>query len=158
MSSSAETGEQQMEQGAHSDWVLDAAFSTDGKFVVSGSRDQSLKLVELASGRLVDNITGVSPGVPSGPIFAIARHPQKDLVAVGGGEGVLRTYMMHRVVERKIGDDSNLVRVYPDDAGPHLRRGVQPRRQAARRRQQRPGPGPRAECSPCPTPSCRRTT
>jgi WD40 repeat protein len=114
---SAETGEQQIEQGAHSDWVLDAAFSTDGKFVVSGSRDQSLKLVELASGRLVDNITGVSPGVPSGPIFAISRHPQKDLVAVGGGEGVLRTYMMHRVVERKIGDDSNLVRVYPTMPG-----------------------------------------
>jgi WD40 repeat protein len=109
----AETGEQQMEQGAHSDWVLDVAFSTDGKYLVSGSRDQSLKLIERASGRLVDNITGVSPGVPGGPIFAVTRHPQRDLVAVGGGEGMVRTYMMQRVVERKIGDDSNLVRVYP---------------------------------------------
>ncbi|HEX6961342.1 MAG TPA: DUF1549 domain-containing protein, partial [Lacipirellula sp.] len=110
---SAETGEQLMEQGAHSDWVLDAAFSTDGKYVVSGGRDQSLKLVETATGRFVDNITAVSPGVPGGPIFALARHPQRDLVAIGGGEGMVRTYMMHRVVDRKIGDDSNLVRVYP---------------------------------------------
>ncbi|MCC6493779.1 MAG: DUF1549 domain-containing protein [Pirellulales bacterium] len=109
---SAESGEQIMEQGAHSDWVLDAAFSTDGQFVVSASRDQTIKLIETASGRFVDNITAVSPGVPGGPIFAIAKHPTRDLVAVGGGEGVPRTYMMHRVVERKIGDDSNLVRTY----------------------------------------------
>ena len=113
----AADGEQQIEQGAHADWVLDAAFSTDGKFVVSGSRDQTLKLTEAATGRFVDNITAVSPGVPGGPIFAIARHPQHDLVAVGGGEGVPRTYMMHRVVERKIGDDSNLVRRYPTMPG-----------------------------------------
>lgn len=109
----AADGEQQLEQGAHADWVLDAAFSTDGKFVVSGSRDQTLKLTEAATGRFVDNITAVSPGVPGGPIFTIARHPQRDLIAVGGGEGVPRTYMTHRVVERKIGDDSNLVRRYP---------------------------------------------
>ncbi|BBO32041.1 hypothetical protein PLANPX_1653 [Lacipirellula parvula] len=109
----AADGAQQIEQGAHSDWVLDAAFSVDGKHVVTGSRDQTLKLVETASGRFVDNITAVSPGVPGGPIFAIARHPQRDLVAVGGGEGIPRTYMIHRVVERKIGDDSNLVRAYP---------------------------------------------
>lgn len=106
-------GAQLVEQGAHADWILDATFSTDGKYVVSGSRDQTLKLTEAASGRFIDNITNVSPGVPGGPIFAIARHPQRDLVAAGGGEGIPRTYMMHRVVERKIGDDSNLVRAYP---------------------------------------------
>lgn len=109
----AETGARQLEQGAHSDWVMDAVFSTDGRYVVSGSRDQTLKLVEAATGRFVDNVTNVSPGVPSGPIFALARHPQRDLVASGGAEGLLRTYMMHRVVDRRIGDDSNLVRVYP---------------------------------------------
>jgi WD40 repeat protein len=113
----ADSGDQLIEQGAHSDWVLDAAFSTDGKFVVSGSRDQSLKLVETATGRFVDNITAVSPGVPGGQVFAIARHPSRDLVAVGGSEGRVRTYMMHRVVDRKIGDDSNLVRVYPPVPG-----------------------------------------
>jgi hypothetical protein len=109
----AESGEQQMEQGAHNDWVLDACFSTDGQFVVSTSRDHTVKLVETASGRLVDNITSISPGVPSGPLFAVAKHPTRDMVAVGGGEGMPRTYMMHRVVQRRIGDDSNLVRVYP---------------------------------------------
>jgi WD40 repeat protein len=109
----ARDGAQSVEQGAHADWVLDVTFSIDGKYVVSGSRDQTLKLTEASSGRFIDNITNVSPGVPGGPIFAIARHPQRDLVATGGGEGIPRTYMMHRVVERKIGDDSNLVRAYP---------------------------------------------
>ncbi len=109
----AETGEEKMEQGAHSDWLLDAVFSVDGKLLVSGSRDQTLKLVETESGRFVDNITAVSPNVIGGQVFAIARHPQRNLVAVGGSEGVPRTYMMERVVERKIGDDSNLVRSYP---------------------------------------------
>ncbi|RIK83388.1 MAG: hypothetical protein DCC67_05990 [Planctomycetota bacterium] len=114
---SAETGQVVMEQGAHSDWVLEAVFSTDGKFVASGSRDQTIKLVETATGRLVDNITAVSPGVPGGPIFALARHPRKDMAAAGGGEGVPRTYMFHRVVDRRIGDDSNLVRAYPPMPG-----------------------------------------
>ncbi len=109
----ADTGEQLINQGAHNDWVLDACFSNDGKFVVSGSRDQTLKLVETETGRFVDNITAVSPNVPGGPVFALARHPNKEMVAIGGAEGVPRTYMMHRVVERRIGDDSNLVRVYP---------------------------------------------
>ena len=113
----ASDGAQLIEQGAHADWILDAVFSTDGKYVVSGSRDQTLKLTEAGSGRFIDNITNISPGVPGGPIFAIARHPQRDLVASGGGEGIPRTYMMHRVVERKIGDDSNLVRAYPTMPG-----------------------------------------
>ena len=113
----ASDGAQLIEQGAHSDWVLDAVFSVDGKYVVSGSRDQTLKLTEVGSGRFIDNMTNISPGVPGGPIFAIVRHPQRDLVASGGGEGIPRTYMMHRVVDRKIGDDSNLVRAYPTMPG-----------------------------------------
>jgi WD40 repeat protein len=113
----AETGNQKLDQGAHSDWVLAAAFSTDGKYLVSGSRDQTLKLVEAETGRFVDNITAVSPNVISGQIFAVARHPGRDMVAIGGSEGVPRTYMFQRVVERKIGDDSNLVRAYPPMPG-----------------------------------------
>jgi WD40 repeat protein len=109
----AATGEQALEQGAHADWVLASAFSADGQFVVSGSRDQTLKLIETRDGRFVDNITAVSPGVPGGMIYSLVRHPQLDMVAVGGSEGVPRTYLIHRQVERKIGDDSNLVREYP---------------------------------------------
>lgn len=113
----AKTGDQKIEQGAHADWVLAAAFSADGKHVVSGSRDQTLKLIDTADGRFVDNVTAVSPGVPGGMVFALVRHPRLDMVAVGGSEGVPRTYLVHRLVERKIGDDSNLVRAYPAQSG-----------------------------------------
>jgi WD40 repeat protein len=109
----AATGAVAVEQGAHADWVLAAAFSAGGKHVVSGSRDQTLKLIDTTDGRFVDNVTAVSPGVPGGMIFSLARHPRLDVVAVGGSERVPRTYLVHRLVERKIGDDSNLVRAYP---------------------------------------------
>ena len=113
----AESGQQTMEQGAHNDWVLDVAFSNDGKYVVSGGRDQTLKLVETASGRFVDNITSISPGVAGGEILALARDAKREMVAVGGAEGIPKTYMLHRLVERRIGDDSNLVRTYPGMPG-----------------------------------------
>ena len=34
-------------QDAHSNWVMSVAFSPDGKTIVSGSRDQTLKVCRL---------------------------------------------------------------------------------------------------------------
>src|SRR5262249_20862935 len=38
------TGKQVLFQGGHSDWVLGTVFSTDGAYLVSVSRDRSMKL------------------------------------------------------------------------------------------------------------------
>ncbi len=109
----AKTGEQILFQGVHSDWVLGTAFSTTGSHVISVGRDGTSKLIELATQRFVDNITSITPGALKGGIAAVARHPVRDEIVVGGADGVPKVYRIFRETERRIGDDANLVRTLP---------------------------------------------
>ena len=70
----AASGKQVLYQGAHSDWVLDTAFSVDNSHLVSVSRDRSLKLVEVKTERFVDNITSITPGALLGGLIAHHQH------------------------------------------------------------------------------------
>ena len=99
-------------QGAHSDWVLDTAFSTKGTHLVSVSRDRSMKLTEMATARLEDNISSITPGALKGGLQALDRHPQKDELLIGGADGTPKLYQMYRTKARVIGDDFNLIRAY----------------------------------------------
>ncbi len=109
----AETGKQVLFQGGHNDWVLDTVFSKTGSFLISVSRDRSMKLTEVATQRLEDNITSITPGALKGGLQAIDRHPTKEEVACGGADGTPKTYMIFRTKDRKIGDDFNLIRAFP---------------------------------------------
>jgi WD40 repeat protein/mono/diheme cytochrome c family protein len=126
------TGKQILYQGAHSDWVLSTAFSADGTYLVSVSRDRSVKLTEVATQRFIDNVTSITPGALKGGLQSVALRPFKekkkvkaaniaiadtqekiyDELAFGGSDGVPRLYKMHREVKRVIGDDANKVREY----------------------------------------------
>jgi len=108
----AATGQQVLYQGAHNDWVLDTAFSIDSSHLVSVSRDRSMKLVEVATQRFVDNITSITPGALKGGLAAVDRHPTKDQLVVGGSDGVPKLFLMYRPADkvRQIGDDFNLIR------------------------------------------------
>ncbi len=106
----AATGRQVLFQGAHNDWVLDTVFSVDGSHLISVSRDMTAKLTEVATERFVDNITSITPGALKGGILAVARHPQRDEIVIGGSDGVPMVYRVFRQTERRIGDDSNLIR------------------------------------------------
>ena len=108
----AASGKQVLYQGAHSDWVLDTVFSKDGTYLISVSRDRSMKLVEVATQRFVDNITSITPGALKGGLAAVDRHPQKDELLIGGADGVPKIYQMLRTKDRKIGDDFNLIKAY----------------------------------------------
>jgi hypothetical protein len=105
----ANTGEQRLYQSAHDDWVLDTVFSVDGSHLVSAGRDQTLKLIEVATERFIDNVTSITPGALTGGIQAVDRHPLRDEVLVGGADGVPKIYRMHRATKRVIGDDANLL-------------------------------------------------
>ncbi len=107
------TGEQVLFQGAHEDWVRDTVFSVDGSRLVSVGRDMSCKLTEIATGRFIDNLTSITPGVLKGGIASVARHPVRDEIVIGGADGVTRVYRMDRITKRVIGDDANLVRLFP---------------------------------------------
>jgi WD40 repeat protein len=108
----AATGQQVLFQGAHSDWVLDTVFSTDSSHLVSVSRDRSMKLIEVATQRFVDNITSITPGALKGGLGAVDRHPTKDELIVGGADGTPKLYRMYRPADkaRQIGDDFNKIR------------------------------------------------
>jgi WD40 repeat protein len=109
----AETGKQVLFQGGHNDWVLDTVFSVKGTHLVSVSRDMSMKLTEVATERLEDNITSITPGALKGGLQAVDRHPTKDDLVIGGADGTPKIYQMFRTKARQIGDDFNLIRAFP---------------------------------------------
>lgn len=113
----AKTGEQKLYMASHDDWVFDTVFSTKGDNIVSVGRDMTTKLTEIATQRFVDNLTSITPGSLKGGLAAIARNPLRDEVLVGGADGVPQIYRMFRLVPRKIGDNSNLIKKYPPMIG-----------------------------------------
>ena len=58
----AASGKQIMQMGSHSDWPMTTTFSVKGDNVISGGRDMSVKLTEVATQRFVDNVTSITPG------------------------------------------------------------------------------------------------
>jgi WD40 repeat protein/mono/diheme cytochrome c family protein len=127
----AATGKQVLFQGAHNDWVLGTVFSRDSSYLVSISRDRSMKLTEVATQRFIDNVTSITPGALKGGLMALDRNPKKtdrkvkstavgtdmtekwyDELIVAGADGTPRLYQMHRTTKRVIGDDANKLREY----------------------------------------------
>ena len=109
----AKTGEQVLFMGSHNDWVLDTVFSTDGSHLMSVGRDMAAKLTDVANQRFVDNITSITPGALKGGLAAIARHPKRDEIVIGGSDGEPKLYRAFRQSVRVIGDDSNMIRQFP---------------------------------------------
>ena len=113
------TGQQVLFPGAHNDWVLGTVFSKDASHLVSVSRDRSMKLIEVATQRFVDNITSITPGALKGGILSVDRDPKKDELLVGGADGTPKIYRMFRPgdKQRQIGDDFNLIRPFESVPG-----------------------------------------
>jgi WD40 repeat protein/mono/diheme cytochrome c family protein len=109
----AATGKETLFMGGHSDWVLDTAWSTDGKSIASCGRDMSVKLTEVETQRFVDNITSITPGALKGGVHVIARHPLRNEILIGGTDGMPAIYRMERITKRVIGDNANLIRKFP---------------------------------------------
>ncbi len=109
----SESGEQIFFNSAHDDWALATIFSVDGSHLVSVGRDMTTKLYNIPTQRFIDNVTSITPGALKGGIGALARHPERDEVLVGGSDGTPRIYRMHRQTKRVIGDDANLIRRFP---------------------------------------------
>ncbi len=113
----ATTGKQVFQMGSHNDWVLDTAFSEKGDHIVSVGRDMTAKLSELAGERFVDNITSITPGALRGGLNAVDRHPGSESIVVGGADGVPQMFRIFRTTARKIGDNANLLRKFPEMQG-----------------------------------------
>jgi WD40 repeat protein len=113
----ADGGKQVFFNGGHNDWVLDTVFSKDDSHLMSVSRDMSMKLSEVKTSRLIDNITSITPGALKGGLISVDGHPTRNEVVTGGSDGSPKTYQIYRTKDRKIGDDFNLVRKFADMPG-----------------------------------------
>ena len=113
----AKTGEQVLFQGAHDDWVRDTIFTPDGTHLISVARDMSCKLTEVETERFVDNITSITPGALSGGLNSVTRHPERNEIFIGGADGIAKVYRVFRETARKIGDDANLIKTFPEMPG-----------------------------------------
>ncbi|MFT5467469.1 MAG: WD40 repeat protein/mono/diheme cytochrome c family protein [Verrucomicrobiales bacterium] len=113
----SETGEQVVFMGGHNDWVLDTEFNKAGTHIISVGRDMSTKLTEVATQRLVDNLTSITPEALKGGIGAVVIHPSQDHILIGGSDGAPQIYRTKRETVRKIGDNANLIRKYPQMRG-----------------------------------------
>jgi len=77
----AASGKELHKMGAHENWVLGTVFGGDGKRIVSAGRDRAAKLTDASSGAFLENIN-----LLRGELAAVARHPAKEIVAIGGEE------------------------------------------------------------------------
>ena len=96
----------------HENWVLGTVFGVDGKRLVSVSRDQAAKLTDASTGQFIENINALR-----GELAAIARHPTRDLILIGGTERIPYLYTMDRSASMKIADDSTLIRKFETQDG-----------------------------------------
>jgi len=101
----AASGKELNKMGAHENWVLGTVFGADGKRVVSVGRDRAAKLTDAGSGGFLENVN-----LLRGELAAIARHPAKEIVVIGGEERVPYIYLMDRPKVMKIADDTTLIR------------------------------------------------
>jgi WD40 repeat protein len=105
----------------HEDWVFGTVFGVDGKRLVSVSRDRAAKITDVSSGAFIENVNLLKEG-----LTAIARHPKKDWVLIGGQERVPYFYMMDRPRAMRIADDSTLIRKFEQQDGNILALAISP--------------------------------
>ncbi len=101
----ADTGREAHRMGAHENWVLGTVFSVDGTRIVSVGRDRAAKLTDAQTGAFLENIN-----LLRGELAAVARHPSREIVVIGGEDRVPYIYMIDRPKNMIIADDSTLIR------------------------------------------------
>jgi len=99
------TGKELYKIGNHENWVLATVFGVDSNRFVSAGRDRAAKLIDAKTGAFLENVN-----LLRGELSAVARHPKKDIIVIGGEERYPYIYLMDRPRNMKIADDTTLVR------------------------------------------------
>lgn len=107
------TGKELYKIGNHENWVLGSVFGADSKRFVTVSKDRAAKLIDAVSGAFLENVN-----LLRGELNAVARHPKKDIVVIGGEERYPYVYHMDRPKNMKIADDTTLIRKIDRQDGP----------------------------------------
>jgi WD40 repeat protein len=116
-----ESGKEIRRMDHHEDWVFATAFGVDGKRLVTVGRDRAAKLIEVSTGRFIENVNLLRDA-----LTAIAKHPKRDWVAVGGADRTPYLYRMDRPRAMRIADDSTLIRKFEKQDGAILSLAISP--------------------------------
>jgi len=107
------SGKELYKIGNHENWVLASVFGVDSKRFVSVSKDRAAKLIDASSGAFLENVN-----ILRSELNAVARHPKKDVVVLGGEDRYPYVYNMDRPKNMKIADDTTLIRKLDRQDGP----------------------------------------
>jgi WD40 repeat protein len=99
------TGRELYKIASHENWPLATVFGVDSKRFVSVGRDRAAKLVDAEKGQFLENVNQLR-----GELSAVARHPKKDEIVIGGEDRVPYLYMLDRPRNMKVGEEATLIR------------------------------------------------
>jgi len=99
------TGRELYKISSHENWPLATVFGVDSKRFVSVGRDRAAKLVDAEKGQFLENVNQLR-----GELSAVARHPKKDVIVIGGEDRIPYVYMLDRPRNMKVGEEATLVR------------------------------------------------
>ena len=105
----------------HEDWAFGTVFGIDGKRLVSVGRDRAAKITDVESARFIENVNLLKE-----PLMAVARHPKRDWIVIGGAERIPYYYKLDRPRAMRIADDSTLIRKLAPMDGPILTVAISP--------------------------------
>ena len=108
----SETGKEVVYMAAHDDWVRGTVFSGDGKSIFTVSRDQTVKMTDVATQRFVGNVTTHTPGILRGGMIDIARHPSRNELLAGGADGAPKLFKMEVTAAPASGGNPNQIREF----------------------------------------------
>jgi WD40 repeat protein len=100
------TGKELYKISSHENWPLGTVFGIDSKRFVSVGRDHAAKLIDANAGQFLENVNQIR-----GELSAVARHPNKDEIVIGGEDRVPYVYLMDRPRNMKVGEEATLVRM-----------------------------------------------
>jgi WD40 repeat protein len=106
------TGKELYKIGGHENWPLGIVFGIDSKRLVSVGRDRAAKLIDANAGQFLENVNQAR-----GELTAVARHPSKDEIVIGGEDRVPYVYLMDRPRNMKVGEEATLVRMLDPQDG-----------------------------------------
>jgi WD40 repeat protein len=106
------TGKELYKVGSHENWPLGTVFGIDSKRLVSVGRDRAAKLIDANAGQFLENVNQMR-----GELTAVARHPGKDEIVIGGEDRVAYVYWMDRPRNMKVGEEATLVRMLEPQEG-----------------------------------------
>lgn len=101
----SQSGKELFKIGSHEGWVLGTVFSVNGKRLVSVSRDRAAKIIDANLGQFLENANTTQKS----ELNAVARHPAKDLIVMGGEDRYPYVYSLDRTRNMRVGDDAMFV-------------------------------------------------